>query len=421
MYDVFSLPAITFPNGFLWGSSTAGYQIEGDNIHSNHWHQEQANPKLARAGKASNHWELYRQDIALLAELEHKAYRMSIEWSRIEPREGHWDDAALAHYIDELERLQGKGIQVFVTLHHFTHPQWFEEKGAFRDYDNLKYFERYVSYLVPKVAPYVANWHVFNEFNLSLDPVIGPWKFNMIRAHALGYHLIRQHSKAPISTAHAFVDWFPRRRHDRLDNAACGYIDWCTNDFFFHALRTGELTYPYMDAVYDANVKGAIDYWAVNTYVRHMVDARSARFRGRQFAHKHLPMIREPFYLEEMFPEGLIANLERLTDKPVYITENGCACDDDRWRIVWIALHLSALREAIDRGVDVRGYLYWSTMDNYEWGSFAPRFGLVHVDFETFQRTLKPSAMYYRDIIRANGLTPEITRRYLSELPTLGT
>ena len=419
MYDVFALPEVTFPKGFLWGSSTAGHQIEGNSIHSNHWRQEQDNPKLAKSGKACNHWELYRQDVDLLAELGHQAYRMSIEWSRIEPEEGRWDEAALAHYIDELEQLRGKGIQVFVTLHHFIHPQWFEEKGAFRNHDNLKYFERFVTYLVPRVAPYVANWHVFNEFNLKTDPALGRFKFNMIRAHALGYHIIKQHSKAPVSTAHALIDWFPRRRHDKLDNTARDYVDWCTNEFFFHAMRTGELTYPYMDAEYDANVKGAIDYWAVNTYVRHMVDARKGTFKGKRFAHKHLPMIGEPFYLEEMFPEGLITNLERLPDKPVYITENGCACNDDRWRIVWIALHLSALAEAIERGIDVRGYLYWSTMDNYEWGSFAPRFGLVHVNFETFERTIKPSAMFYRDIIRANGLTPEITRRYLKELPTL--
>jgi beta-glucosidase len=115
----------------------------------------------------------------------------------------------------------------------------------------------------------------------------------------------------------------------------------------------------------------------------------------------------------------LIANLERLTDRPVYITENGCAATDDRFRIVYLALTLSALKEAIDRGVDVRGYFYWSLMDNYEWGSFVPRFGLVAVDFETFQRTPKPCAMFYRDIIKRNGFEGQTVQRYLKELPTL--
>jgi beta-glucosidase len=130
-------------------------------------------------------------------------------------------------------------------------------------------------------------------------------------------------------------------------------------------------------------------------------------------------MIPMRFYLEEMYPEGLISNLERLTDYPVYITENGCAADDDRFRIVYLALHLSALREALDRGVDVRGYFHWSLMDNYEWTSFIPRFGLVGVDRHTFARTPKPSASFYRKVIRDNGFSGETVRRYLDALPTL--
>ncbi|HSQ17315.1 MAG TPA: family 1 glycosylhydrolase, partial [Anaerolineales bacterium] len=140
---------------------------------------------------------------------------------------------------------------------------------------------------------------------------------------------------------------------------------------------------------------------------------------GPRFKHKELKMIPMNFYLEEMYPEGLVANIERLTDRPVYITENGCATTDDRFRIVYLALTLSALREAIDRGGDLRGYFYWSLMDNFEWGSYIPRFGLVDVDFETFKRTPKPSAMFYRDIIKENGFGGETVKRYLKELPSL--
>jgi beta-glucosidase len=162
-----------------------------------------------------------------------------------------------------------------------------------------------------------------------------------------------------------------------------------------------------------------VDFWAVNYYTRHMVDARRAGLEGPRFKHKALKMIPMDFYLEEMYPEGLVANLERLADRPAYITENGCSTSDDRFRIVYLALQLSALSEAIERGVDVRGYFYWSLMDNYEWGSFVPRFGLVAVDFETFQRTPKPSALFYREVIRRNGFDGEMIRRYLPELPTL--
>lgn len=432
MYDVFSLPAVTFPQGFLWGSATAGHQIEGDNIHSQMWVEEQKESfylhdperKFRRpSGKACDHYRLYREDVALLAELGHQAYRMSIEWSRIEPAEGVWDETAVAHYLDLLDHLCQRGIQVFVTLHHFTHPYWFEQAGGFRKRENLRYVERYLEYLLPKISPYVSGWNVINEFNLwgGLAPnaEAGAYKFNMLRFHALGYHLIKRYSAKPVSSAHAFIHWFPRRYHDTLDRRMTDYADFVTNEFFFHAIRTGELVFPHVDSEFDPDVKGALDFWAVNYYTRHMVDARRAWLEGPRFRHKELKMIPMNFYLEEMYPEGLIANLERLSDYPVYITENGCATTDDRFRIVYLALTLSALAEAIERGVDVRGYFYWSLLDNYEWGSFIPRFGLVDVDFETFARTPKPSAMFYRDIIAQNGLTPQIIQRYLHELPTL--
>jgi beta-glucosidase len=419
MYDVFSLLDIKFPDGFLWGSGTAAHQVEGENIHSQRWLLEQAGKAGELSGKACNHYELYREDVDLIAALGHQGYRMSVEWSRIEPEEGRWDEHAVVHYVDLLERLKSKGIKVFVTLHHFTHPAWFEKLGGFNGTQNLRYFERFINFIVPRISAYVDGWNVINEFNLGTSPDAGTHKFNMIKAHARGYRIIKQYSKAPVGSAHAFVHWFPRRRYDELDNRMTAYVDFATNEFFFHAIRTGELVYPCMEAECDPDVKGASDFWAVNYYTRHMVDARKASLEGTRFSHKVLKMIKKDFYLEEFFPEGLTSNLERLKDLPVYITENGCSCDDDRFRIVYIALHLSALRDAIDRGVDVRGYFHWSLMDNYEWGSFLPRLGLVHVDFKTFKRTPKPSAAFYRDIIRYNGLNPAITAKHLKELPIL--
>jgi beta-glucosidase len=308
-------------------------------------------------------------------------------------------------------------------LHHFTHPHWFEQLGGFRKRENLRYFERYLHFLLPKISRHVSGWNVINEFNLwgglNPSPEAGAYKFNMLRCHALGYRLIKVHSTAPVSSAHAFIHWFPRRYYDPLDRSMTNYADLVTNEFFFHALRTGELVLPHCDAEYDPQVKGALDFWAVNYYTRHMIDARRAGLEGPRFKHKELKMIPMDFYLEEMYPEGLIANLERLKDRPVYVTENGCSTTDDRFRIVYLALQLSALKEAIERGVDLRGYFYWSLMDNYEWGTFVPRFGLVEVDFETFRRTPKPSALFYREIIGQNGFGGETVSRFLQELPTL--
>jgi beta-glucosidase len=423
MHDVFSLPPVRFPADFLWGSSTAGHQIEGDNVNSQRWKAELENVGNwfeSPSGKACNHWELYREDVELLKQLGHQAYRLSVEWSRIEPQEGKYDEQALAKYLDLLGLLKAAGIKVFLTLHHATHPQWFEEKGGFKERENLQYFERHINYLVPKIAAYVDFWNVINEFNLN-GIEWNELKANMVLAHARGYHIIKQYSQAPVSTAHAFTHMYPMRLHDKFDNIMRDFKDWYSHEFFFHVIRTGELILPFREMEIMPEAKGAIDYWSINCYTRNMVNSRAANLKGERYRHAKMRMIDQDFYLEEFYAEGMIANLERLKDYPVYITENGCSCDDDRFRVVWIAEYLCALREAMDRGVDVRGYLYWSTMDNYEWSSFKPRFGMVDVDFETFKRTPKPSSAFFKEIIERDGFDRELVKKYLPDFPVLKT
>ncbi len=414
MYDLSNLPDFQFPKGFLCGSACSAYQTEGDNVHSHRWAPEQEGKLGTPSGKACNGWQLYKQDIELIHDLGHQAYRWGPEWSRLEPTEGEFDHAAAEQYVDMARRLAQRGIKNFVTLWHWSYPDWYEKRGAFFKQENFAAFERYVSYIVPKLAPYVDYWHIFNEFNLhGLD--MSTWKLNVLHMHARCYHLIKSLSSGLISCAHAFPYWGASRPSDRFDNIATDFTDWMTHEFFFHAIRTGEIVLPFQDAQYDPLLKGACDFWSVNYYTRHMVDSRLANPKaGKTFAHKHIRFLKaEEMYLKEIYPEGLIANLERLKDLPVYITENGLCCDDDRWRIIYIALHLMAIKEAIDRGVDVRGYLYWCLMDNYEWGSFEQRFGIVECDFKTFNRTPRPSAFFLRDVIRNNGFSQEILRKYL--------
>lgn len=424
MYDIFSLKEFQFEKDFLWGTSTAGHQIEGNNIHSNNWADELKRPFDQKgiykpSGMACNHWNMVEEDIAMMKQLQAPGYRMSIEWARIEPEEGCFDQDAIDHYRNELTRLKEEGFVIFVTLHHFTHPLWFDEKGGFENLDNRKYFERYLEKILPIYAEFVDGWNVFNEINGGITKEDCLRKMAILRYHALGYHLIKKYSKAPVGTAHALVMREPVRRYDKFDQAMAEYRDCCENEFFFHAVRTGEVVLPFCDSFYDSELKGSSDYWAINTYTRDMVDARRADLQGKRYAHKELKMLPMDFYLEEFYPETVIHTLSRLTDKPVYITENGCSCENDDWRIVWIAEYLSALHEVSRMGVDLRGYFYWSTMDNYEWSSFVPRFGLIDVDFETFERKLKKSAYFYRDIVMNNGFNQEILRKYLKELPVL--
>ncbi len=425
MYDVFNLPQIQFPHGFLWGSSTAAHQIEGNNIHSNFWAKEQRGGVWSQwdidepSGLACNHWELFRDDVKLLAQLGHQVYRLSIEWSRIEPVEGKWNQEALDHYKELLSLLRGNGIKPMVTLHHFTHPQWFEEKGEFNKEENLPFFYRFVEHIVPQIKDYVYSWNIFNEFNRG--GYYGcPRKLKILKAHAHVYHYLKSQSSATVSSAHALSHFFPQRHYDKFDNLMCQFLDHITNEFFFHAVRTGEYLYPDSDAVVVPGLKGAIDYWAINFYTREMVDSRKASCHGAVYPHKYLRLIDKKFYLEEFYPEGLCQSLQRFTDYPVIITENGCSATDDRFRIVFIAQYLSAIHDAILRGVDIKGYVYWSTMDNYEWGSYKPQFGLVEVDRKTFQRTPKPSADFFKHIILRNGFSGSTVKQYMTELPRTG-
>ena len=416
MYDIFSLPDFTFPEKFIWGSASAGHQIEGDNIHSQIYRLEMENKYPGKSGKACNNYELFLQDADMTAELGHQAYRFSVEWSRIEPAEGEWDESALDHYEKLLERLKGHGIRTYVTLFHFTCPQWFEERGGLTKKENIPYFLRYTEKVVKRLAPLADYWLVMNE---SFHTLWEPFGFNFIRTHAQAYHLIKTLTKAPVSSAHMALQCYPNRYYDELDRIMTAVQDWKANGMLLHAVKTGELIAPGFDAEDCPEAKGAMDFWGLNFYVRNLVNSRRKDLSAPRYPHKKLRMIDLDFYLEEMFPEGATALLDRFSDRPIHITENGCSCNDDRFRIVYMALYLSAVHDAIKHGADVRSYLYWSLMDNYEWGSFVPRFGLVHVDFKTFERTPKPSAFFFRDIIQQNGFTQDILRKYLHEMPSL--
>ncbi|MCR3759521.1 family 1 glycosylhydrolase [Clostridium felsineum] len=424
MLDIFQYPEIKFPKEFLWGATTAGVQIEGNN--SSYHDSEELAPKFAFGGmpyefpkKACNSYELYEEDIKLLKSMNLNLYRMSIEWCRIEPEKGTFNEKELKHYLTILERLKEEGIKVCLTLHHVSHPVWFHRKGAFGTLDNMKDWEEYLEYVVPKVAEYVDFWIVLNELNLPFEYSLTE-RLNMVQYHGRGYHIIKKYSSKPVSSAHSYSEKQPKRGYnDKLDKLMADYIDYTENEFFFHAIRTGEITAPFVDAKYVPEVKGTCDYWALNTYIRQMMDGRRENFRSDSYTATHFKAIETPFYTEEICPDIMIQMLMRMKDKPVLITENGIAANDDRYRVVYISAMLQALNEAIRMGADVIGYSHWSLLDNWEWGSYNPNFGLATVDRRTFERTLKNSGKFYGEIAKNNGYNQEILRKYLKELPSI--
>lgn len=426
MTDPFSLPSFSFPKDFIWGSATAAHQIEGNNVNSNWWPYEQEehakDPSFDLSGMACNSYQMYEEDNKILSTLHHNTYRLGIEWSRIEPNEGDFRIEEVEHYIKIFESLKQKGIKICLTLQHVTFPNWFSKIGYFMKEENLKYFIRFVEYVVPKIYQYVDRWVVLNEVfgGHWYTPDLQQLKINYLRCHVEARKVIKKYSNSPVSSAHAFVQQQAKRQSDKFDTTMRDLRDINTNEWLFHAVRTGEVVLPFIDGFYDKDIKDSFDYWAINTYVRNIVDCRIKNFRSPRYPFEKMQMLPKDFYLDAFNPECIIHNLSRLNDRPVLITENGCSCDDDRFRIVFIAEYLCAISEVMKMGINVEGYLYWSLLDNYEWGHFFPRFGLVDVDRENdFKRTIKPSGYFLRDIIDNNGFSQEILRKYLTEIPSL--
>lgn len=424
MLDIFQYPDITFPDDFLWGASTAGQQIEGGNCS---YHDDEKNaPAFAYGGvpyemakDACQSYERFEEDITLLKQMHLRIYRMSIEWCRIEPQKGCFDETAIAHYAHVLQRLKEEGIKVCLTLHHVSHPVWFHEAGAFTTMENMADWERFIHKAAATYAPYVDYWIVINEMNLAFEYSIEE-RMHMLQYHARGYHIIKEYSQKPVSSTLSYSMKEPYRgRYDHADKIMSDYVDYIENEFFLHAIRTGEIVMPFHDAIDLPEVKDTCDFWALNTYIRQFINSRKKEFRFDTYTATHFTALSKPFFTEEICPDIMIEMLMRFRDKPIMITENGIAVEDDRIRIVYLAAMLQAMRQAMDMGANVLGYLHWSLMDNWEWGTYHPTFGLATVDKETYQRELKNSGHFYGEIAQTKAMTQSIIRKYLSELPSM--
>lgn len=423
MIDIFQYTNIKFPENFLWGATTAAMQIEGSN-HS-FYDDETLAPKSAygglpykMAGLAANSYQMYDKDIELLTKMNLNTYRLSIEWSRIEPKNGKFDVKAVQYYINLLKKIKKENIKVVLTLHHFSHPIWFEKRGAFKSIENLKYWERFLHYIVPEIEDLVDYWITINELNLSFLFNYQE-RINMLQYHAVGYHIIKEYNDKPVSSSISYSIKEPYRGiHDIPDRVMADYIDFVENEFFIHAIRTGEIIMPNHDAIYIKELKDTCDFWSLNTYVRQLINSRKENFRFDQYSATKFKALDIPFFTEEITPEIMFKMLMRFNDKPIMITENGIAVKDDRIRIVYIASMLTAMHQAMEMGVEVIGYLHFSLIDNWEWGTFEPTFGLASVDKHTFERTLRPSGYFYGDIAKENALNQKIIRQHITTLPS---
>lgn len=386
--------ARSFPAGFWWGAATAAHQIEGGNVGSDWWEREHAPwPTVAEpSGDACDSYHRYPEDMKLAADAGLTMYRFSVEWARVEPERGSFSRAQIEHYRRMVGTACGRGLEPMVTLHHFTTPRWFAHAGGWKATDAADRFARYVEALEP-VLDGVTWICTVNEPNIlaattatqPFDPT--PPAGGLPQPdQAIGDGLLAAHRRAReiLRGSHRRVGWTVATQAYQAE-PGCEDV----------AARYG---YPrdvwYLEAAADD------DFVGVQAYTRTRIGPDGPL---------PIPAGTERTLTGWEYYPGALAEGVRLAAThapgvPVFVTENGLATDDDDRRIAYTQAALEGLHEVMASGVRVEGYLHWSLLDNYEWGSFRPTFGLVSVDRDTFVRTPKPSLAWLGAIATSNAL-----------------
>ncbi|MFD2416728.1 glycoside hydrolase family 1 protein [Amycolatopsis pigmentata] len=371
-------PVSPLSDDFLWGTATSAFQAEGGRLNSN-WHAYVERNGLAPYGTSADFRHRYLEDIALAVRLGLNTFRISVDWARIEPVRGEIDQRELAFYDDLVESVRGHGLRLMITLDHFVYPEWL---GGWDDPATVGAFVRYAGMIVERYADQCGSWLIFNEPSVY---AMLEFRFRRARVRRMYDHLVRAHRRvydlihradprAMVSSTEATAN---------LPRAARAFAD----RFF-------------LDRVLDK-----IDFIAIDYYYQDLGPAGLAHLaRSRPW--------RVPYR-----PRGLYRVLRyyarRYRGLPLVVTENGMATDNGRpradgWtRAAQLAASVYWLQRARDEGVPVFGYLYWSLTDNYEWGSYRPRFGLYAVDVETDpQLTRRPTEAVetFRAIIADGGV-----------------
>jgi len=400
-----------FPKDFLWGVAISSYQTEGNNFASD-WYAWEKIGKIkdgSLSGRACDFYHLYREDIDLAKSLNLNTFRLSIEWSRIEPKEGEFNQKEINYYRKILTYLKEKKFKVFLTLWHFTLPSWLARKGGWQNKKSVFYFTRFVEKVVPEYSDLVNFWLTINEpliylscaYFLELWPpekknLIAGLKvfFNLVKAHQKSYRVIHQIlPQAKVGLANNLVYFRPVKER---------YLD----------KKLAEIFNAFYNHSFYRFTKGTHDFIGLNYYTCHRVEFLKIAELIKRMTSEN-PETRT--IRKEIYPEGLYFILKDLKkfNLPIYITENGLADEGDARRRRFILRHLKYLWQAIQEEVDVGGYLHWSLIDNFEWHEgFKPKFGLVKIDYETLKRIPRKSAYLYQEICQKNALTKEIVEKY---------
>lgn len=397
-----------FPKDFLWGTAISSYQTEGNNSNSDWWEWEQRGKTKDKSGVACDYWNRWKEDHNLLSELGVNAFRLSLEWSRIEPEEGKFSEEAINHYREILQDLKNRNIKTQVTFWWWVNPLWFQEKYGFHKKESIKIFTRYVKKVTEELNNLIDIFIIINEPMLPLGQGYltgafppgckNPLKFwqalnNLAGAYRESYKIIHQiKPAAPVGITHLY-NWYETKGLGFVEKIVDKIAKWFRVNLFLKRIKNHQ---DYL----------GIDYYRLG---RMRFDPKNSMYLG--------------FNIEEdknnvmgwiAYPEGIYKVLKEAYAKyklPIYIMENGLPTHhglEDNNRIQFIQDHLYYIHKAISEGVNVRGYNCWSLMDNFEWlYGFEPRFGLVEIDYQTLERKPRKNFYAYKEIIKNNGLDIE--------------
>ncbi len=390
------MAAISFPDGFQWGTATAAHQIEGGNVNNDWWEFEHdpTSGCVDRSGDACDSFHRYPEDIALVAALGLTFYRFSLEWSRIEPEEGEFSRSALDHYRRMLATCREHDLVPMVTYHHFTHPRWLAAAGTWEAPQAVDRFARYCERVTGHLGDLIGMAGTLNEPNVVAT--MG-WRFGIFPPQVRDRDRRANVNDALVAAHRAAVEAIRSGPGEFPVGLTLSMTD-------FQTLPGGEewverIRRPSEDVYLEAT--GGDDFIGVQTYTRSRVGPD-----GSLGPEPGIPTTQMGY---EFYPEALEGTIRRAWLKtgglPVLVTENGIGTDDDETRIEYVTRALAGVRRCLDDGIDVRGYFYWSLLDNFEWVlGYGPTFGLVEVDRQTFERRAKPSAAWLGGVAKSNGL-----------------
>jgi beta-glucosidase len=422
---------LNFPKNFLWGTATAAHQVEGSHTNSNwSWWETQKDennkPRIdnnEKAGIAVDHWNLYPQDIQLMKELGTNSYRFSLSWSKIMPKPHVFDYSALQHYSNVIDSLIANGIEPMITLHHFEEPLWFTQKGGFEKEENIAYFLEFSKKVLEMYQSRVHYWATFNEENVYVNSgyfsgIFPPGKkdaklagnvlLNILKAHVQTYQMAKQLPNSKFTKIGIVMSLFlfePENRLNVLDWLATYFANDNFNGTILRFFKTGTYRYivlPFGGIVSYTDMKAphCLDFFGVNYYSHFAVQMNITDPQKAVQPVKGEVITDMKIYT--VFPEGIYEAIKMASELnvPIIITENGIGDSKDKYRGEFIKRSLYAISKAINDKYDVRGYYYWSLMDNFEWNlGYTQKFGLYEVDLKTQVRKLRDGSKEYQKIV----------------------